>query len=117
MMYSNGTFATCIMQYSFSTFFRENVLYLLISLYVSGQMINVVLSNFMHETLLVIPINNVNQVTFLVCLLAAPTLFDFIVQYLAMLGIQIINRIYISPNMDKCLAHFLGFVARAIKIF
>jgi hypothetical protein len=107
-VYCNAMFATVIMQFSFSNFFGENVLSLLIALYLSQQTINVILCSFLHETLLVIPINNVNQVTFLVCLLAAPTLFDFIVQYLAMMGIQIINRIYISPNRDKAVASLVS---------
>jgi len=116
LVYCNGIYATCVQQFSYSSLFRENVLYLLIGLYISGQAINVALSNFMCESLLVIPINNVNQVIFLVCLLASPTLFDFIVQYLAMLGIQIINRIYISPNRDKALASVIGQLSKGVNI-
>jgi hypothetical protein len=115
VMFGNAVAQQAVLQYSFSNFFRDYSLYLLITLYLIIQTLNAIYTNFMCETLLIIPINNVNQVIFLACLLAAPTLFDFIVQYLAMLAIQIMNRIYISPNRDKVLANVLHHIGRVWK--
>jgi len=112
LMWGNGVLVTCILQFSYSQLFQQHVLKFLIALYLLGQLINIVFTNFVKEVLLVVPVNNVNQVMILVALLGAPNLFDFLISYFAMLGIQMLNRIYISPNRDYLLGVFYYVVER-----
>ncbi|CAJ1386136.1 unnamed protein product [Effrenium voratum] len=62
--------------------------------------IKVAFTSFMCELMLTVPIAITNQTLAIFTLLAAPTLFDFLVMYVALIGLQMIERIYIGPNED-----------------
>jgi hypothetical protein len=95
-IYSNAIVQQCIFHVSYSDIFRENIYYLIIILHFLRTFIRILATNYMCDTLLVVPIHTMSRLTYVVVLLAAPTLFHFLVSYILVLGIQVIDRVYLG---------------------
>jgi len=112
LMYTNAIFQQMIIMMSFSDLFRDWVLWILIFLHMTRSAIKLALTDYMCETLLVVPMHTVSQVTYFVALLASKTLFDFLVAYILVLAISIIDRVYLSPSEDFAIAKVVGAYRR-----
>merc|ERR1719409_1131678 len=73
-------------------------------------------SNFMCETLLIVPVNNVVAlVTTMLVTLAAPTLFEFLMSFFVLLGLQVVDRVYMSPNQDYVVSSVAQVFVRVFR--
>jgi len=100
LMFSNVVLQQAIVQYSFSDLFKQNVMVLLIASHFLRGLVKHVATGVMCDVMLVLPLHCVSQITYLVTLNANPTLFDFIVSYMVVLCIQMIDRVYIGPSEE-----------------
>lgn len=107
MVYMNAGFQLALLRLSFSDIYRNNLTALLFVLFAIRISIKIGLTSFMCELLLTKPIEVTNQVVAIFTLLAAPNLFDFLVAYVALMGIQMLERVYIGPNEDVITNKFI----------
>uniref|UniRef100_A0A7S4Q5Y7 Uncharacterized protein n=1 Tax=Alexandrium monilatum TaxID=311494 RepID=A0A7S4Q5Y7_9DINO len=110
-LFANAILQLCVLQCSFSAFFREHVLLFLVGLHLLRSVLRLAVTDYMCETLLAVPIHTVSQVTYMVSLLSTKTLFDFLTAYIIISGIQMIDRVYISPMED----FVIGRVMRVVR--
>ncbi|CAL1150205.1 unnamed protein product, partial [Cladocopium goreaui] len=100
LVYINGALQICLLRCAFSDMYKDNIQFFLFTLFVIRITIKVAFTSFMCELMLTVPIAITNQTLAVFTLLAAPTLFDFLVMYVALIGLQFMERIYIGPNED-----------------
>jgi len=100
LVYGNVAIQIGLMRGAFSDVYRDNIMFFLLGLFALRISIKVACTSFMCELMLTVPIAITNQTMAVFTLLAAPTLFDFLVMYVALIGLQMIERIYIGPNED-----------------
>lgn len=110
LMFSNTIIMTVIMQFSFSSTFTENIWFFLVLLYVMGVVIDLTFCGFMCETLLIVPINNVIALVTMMAMLAADTLFEFLMSFFVELCVQVVDRTYLSPNQDYVVGNLMAFI-------
>jgi hypothetical protein len=118
LMYANAVWQQVVVQFSFSEVYKSNVMILLFMLHAFRMLVKLVFTNFMCDTLLVVPVHAVSQVMYLVTLNANPSLFTFLRSYIVVLGIQMIDRCYLSPSEDavvgkinRSFAHVKKYIA------
>eukprot|EP00933_Yihiella_yeosuensis_P063043 TRINITY_DN6609_c2_g2_i1.p1 TRINITY_DN6609_c2_g2~~TRINITY_DN6609_c2_g2_i1.p1 ORF type:complete len:1191 (-),score=286.08 TRINITY_DN6609_c2_g2_i1:195-3314(-) len=105
LIYGNAVFQTCVLRLSFSDMFKDNGLMFLLVLLVTRSCIRIAFTNFMCELMLVVSITVTNQAMAIITLLASPTLFDFLIMYIALAGIQMVERLYIGPNEEMIIKY------------
>eukprot|EP00927_Polykrikos_kofoidii_P025916 TRINITY_DN23207_c0_g1_i1.p1 TRINITY_DN23207_c0_g1~~TRINITY_DN23207_c0_g1_i1.p1 ORF type:complete len:1174 (-),score=248.35 TRINITY_DN23207_c0_g1_i1:98-3358(-) len=111
LLYANTIWQQVLLQFSFSSVYRENVMLLLFAIHLFRVLIKLIFTNFTCETLLVLPGHATSQIMYLVTLNANPDLFEFLQSYIAVLGIQLIDRTYLSPAEDAV----VGRVASTVR--
>eukprot|EP00931_Biecheleriopsis_adriatica_P048079 TRINITY_DN27768_c0_g1_i1.p1 TRINITY_DN27768_c0_g1~~TRINITY_DN27768_c0_g1_i1.p1 ORF type:complete len:5619 (+),score=1069.33 TRINITY_DN27768_c0_g1_i1:1474-16857(+) len=100
LVYINAAFQIGIMRLAFSSVYQDYIMILVVLLFVIRVSIKVACTNFMCELMLTVPLSMTNQTIAVVTLLSAPTLFDFIVVYMELTALQMLERLYIGPNED-----------------
>jgi len=112
LVFTNAVFMNVVIQFSYSNLFTDNILLCVILLYCVFKLLQLTLTSFMCEVYLIVPVNNIHQITILVTLLAAKSVFDFLMCYIALNGLQMIDRVYISANEDWVMAQCAQAVRR-----
>eukprot|EP00928_Gymnodinium_smaydae_P024083 TRINITY_DN1960_c1_g5_i2.p1 TRINITY_DN1960_c1_g5~~TRINITY_DN1960_c1_g5_i2.p1 ORF type:complete len:6923 (-),score=840.57 TRINITY_DN1960_c1_g5_i2:138-18908(-) len=115
-MLANAVLQQVVIQFSFSTTYKENVMLILFTLHCVRVVLKLILTSFMRESMLIAPIHGVSSVTFLLTLNANPTLLDFLITYLVVLGVQMLDRVYLSPCEDVVVGG-LGNAAKEVFAF
>ncbi|CAK9101409.1 unnamed protein product [Durusdinium trenchii] len=100
LVYINAALQIGLLRCAFSQMYRNNIQLFLFTLFMVRITIKIAFTSFMCELMLTVPVAITNQTLAIFTLLAAPTLFDFLVMYVALIGLQFIERIYIGPNED-----------------
>jgi hypothetical protein len=115
-MYVNAVMQQIVIQFSFSPQFQTNIQPFLLCLFLFRLLLKILYQNILCEQLLVIPLHAVNQVTYLVTLNASDGIFDFMVNYLLILGVQMIDRIYFGP-MEEFVTAKVSTTFRSVTDF
>ncbi|CAE8717038.1 unnamed protein product, partial [Polarella glacialis] len=113
LVYGNAILQVTIMRCAFSDMYKQNILFFLFALFGVRILIKVISTHFMCELMLVVSIGVTNQTMAVFTLLAAPTLFDFLIMYVALVGLQMIERLYVGPNEDEVMGK-LSMVKRTL---
>jgi len=106
LVYGNAALQISLLRMSFSDQFKQNILIFLVLLFIVRLIIKIAFTHYICESMLVVAISLTNQVIAIFTLLASPTLFDFLVSYVALIGFQMVERIYIGPNEDVIMGKF-----------
>mmetsp|Transcript_10571 Transcript_10571/g.23308 ORF Transcript_10571/g.23308 Transcript_10571/m.23308 type:complete len:1002 (-) Transcript_10571:37-3042(-) len=102
----------CIMELSFkdNVLVRNNLLIFLVLIHFLRLVFRRLIMDMISDSLLVVPITTMTQVTFMITILGARTLYNFLECFMFAVGLRLIDRLYLNPNEDYA-------VARVTKAF
>eukprot|EP00438_Fugacium_kawagutii_P023522 Skav207255 [mRNA] locus=scaffold2560:77583:86824:+ [translate_table: standard] len=116
LVYINAALQICLLRCAFSDMFRDNIQFFLFTLFVIRITIKVAFTSFMCELMLTVPIAITNQALELAKFLSKEVVFlrslECLAQvmYVALIGLQFMERIYIGPNEDQGMLHVVGWL-------